>query len=237
MKTKIGISLVCALAIGTTNAQDLAVGNVSAGIDSYNETTGEISDIYFDILNNESDDVDDFRIAIFVVDPDDFSNHYEIHSISKDGQYGNTVVNYSNIDVNINDTPNIPAGDYRILVCVDEDDDIFESNEDNNCLYITMPGDDITYTPSVGETSSVDEQTEISLELYPNPTHNTLTVKTTLNESALFEIVDLNGKVIVTKQMSATTTIDISDLQNGLYMYRLIKKEGTLLSTGRFTKS
>ena len=57
-----------------------------------------------------------------------------------------------------------------------------------------------------------------SFSVYPNPTTNQVSIKGELN-SNFFEIIDINGKVVLTDK--ATNKIDISMLQKGIYFIKM----------------
>jgi hypothetical protein len=75
------------------------------------------------------------------------------------------------------------------------------------------------------------------LQVYPNPTSNILTVKTGEYQAGnTFNIFDAEGRLIkVAPIESYSTTIDISQLEAGNYLYRLANKSNTMLTQGKFT--
>lgn len=73
------------------------------------------------------------------------------------------------------------------------------------------------------------------LQLFPNPTSDYLTIKT--NQAMYFDInvLDVNGKIILTKtQNKNEATIDVSTLPKGLYMLRVTSQNFNI--TNRITK-
>ncbi|WP_431134403.1 T9SS type A sorting domain-containing protein [Psychroserpens mesophilus] len=70
------------------------------------------------------------------------------------------------------------------------------------------------------------------LKIYPNPTHNVLNITTHSNEVLNLSIMDVVGKEVLQKSVRSTTKLDVSQLQNGLY---IIKFEGSD-STYKFIK-
>lgn len=237
--TTLALSAFCFVGL----SQDLEVGNVSAGIDSYDQNTGTINGVYFDILNNEGTDAGSFRIAIFLADPVNFdpqnpSTYHEINSITdSDGQSGNTIVTYSSINIDINDTPNVPAGDYRVLVCVDEDGDVSESDESNNCLYITTQGNNITYTP--GAATAINEsEARINISGFPNPVGNQFTLKIEDGpESGSVQVYNVMGELVdYTAFNNSLLTIQTDALREGTYVYAVKSKTGAILYRNTFVK-
>jgi hypothetical protein len=83
---------------------------------------------------------------------------------------------------------------------------------------------------------------DIHFSLYPNPASNQLVLShdnKTLAEGCLFEIYDLNGRVLYQAPLDFTSTtmsIDISKLRASLYFVK-IKKNNATLDVIRFVKS
>ncbi len=83
---------------------------------------------------------------------------------------------------------------------------------------------------------------DIHFSLYPNPASNQLVIShdnKTLAEGCLFEIYDLNGRVLYQAPLdfaSTTMSIDISKLRASLYFVK-IKKNNATLDVIRFVKS
>jgi hypothetical protein len=212
----------------TSTAQiDLAIGNISAGYNTYTPSTGIITGVYFDALNNGNGSAGAFRIALFLVDPNNFSNLYEVHSINVSGQSGNSLLQYTNITINFNNTSGIPSGNYRLLVSIDEDNVIAETNELNNALYLTTQGNNLTYNPtSVG----IDEpkSNESFLSNYPNPvsTTSTITYKfNTQSKKASIRIYNLTGSIVQDIDIDDTENkleLSFTEYDSGVYFYSLI---------------
>lgn len=240
MKTKItmaGAFLASFLFPHAMQAQnDLAIGNISAGWNTYNSGTGVITGVYFDVLNNENSNPGSFGIEVYLVDPNDANVNFVVWSYTDgDGQNGNTVVTYDNIDIDFNTTPGIPGGQYRLAVCVDPAEDVSENNENNNCLYISSQGDNLTYAPN---TAGINDEGMDAVSLYPNPTTDMIHIARKKGwENAMISISDISGKELKTAVLNAETVqIDLSDLSNGLYIYRLIDQTGVPLATGKIIK-
>jgi len=243
MKTTITILAITIASAFTANkamAQyDLAIGNISAGYDSYNSSTGVITGIYFDALNNENNAVGSFNIGIYLIDPANSSNLYLIHTINSNGQSGNTSVTYSAVDVDINATNGIPAGDYRLGVIIDDGDNYSETDENNNGLFITPQGNDLTYTPS-GSSAGVNEMDANALNVFPNPATENITISWENNPFSAVqevEIRDLNGRLVTSlavENNQTTAHFAVSDLTLGIYLVAL--RSTTQVSTQKFVK-
>ncbi|HVA98470.1 MAG TPA: T9SS type A sorting domain-containing protein, partial [Bacteroidia bacterium] len=73
--------------------------------------------------------------------------------------------------------------------------------------------------------------------LYPNPSNGRFTIasKTVLKEDEYVEIYNMLGqKIYKCKLNPVTTNIDINPTSKGIYLYRILSKNGMLLSDGKF---
>lgn len=85
----------------------------------------------------------------------------------------------------------------------------------------------------VGETCNVTNSTDIVLEtldLYPNPTQNIVTINSTSNITpSSIMVIDMQGKDLRNLVSTNGNTIDLSDLENGTYVIS-IKTQGNSFS-------
>jgi hypothetical protein len=79
---------------------------------------------------------------------------------------------------------------------------------------------------------SVSDFNALNFSLYPNPAKNILNVNlTTVLDNATLSIVDLQGRIVNTQSVVDTiTTIDVANLQSGVYVVRIDS------ATGSYTK-
>ncbi|MGB0431674.1 MAG: T9SS type A sorting domain-containing protein [Bacteroidia bacterium] len=75
-----------------------------------------------------------------------------------------------------------------------------------------------------------------SFEVYPNPSNGLVNVNG-LSANANVQVLDLSGKVILNQKASLNTQIDISGLNNGLYMLKVIDLESNKSFTKRLIKN
>ena len=92
----------------------------------------------------------------------------------------------------------------------------------------TYPGS-IMIRPVMGKKGyfvGIDENQEVTLNVYPNPAQNTIHIDG-LDESLCDEILicDITGRVV--KHSLYANELNISELQNGLYMIRVVNKDGS----------
>jgi len=87
----------------------------------------------------------------------------------------------------------------------------------------------ITVTQAAGVTS-VSESAENMLQIFPNPTTNSLTISNITSNSSI-SIIDLNGKVLMHKPLTSTTeSIDVSHLANGVYIMKVTDNKSVIVS-------
>jgi len=67
---------------------------------------------------------------------------------------------------------------------------------------------------------SVSEYEHENFSLVPNPASESVTVKHNNNKSVLVEIYDLNGQLLISRQIT-TETIDVSSLAKGIYFVKI----------------
>jgi hypothetical protein len=227
------------LGLLATNAQDLSIGNISAGYE-YNQSTGIIKDIYFTILSNENDGATNFKVGIYFVPPGATSldDALLLESANVPSIGGNASKDVTNWTINVNNVSNVPPnGSYRLLVYVDSDKSITESDESNNGLFISAQGDDLTFT--AGSTTGINDLQNIILSVssFPNPSNTTskLTFSLAQNTTGGIQVFDIQGKKIVdvlnenTTLLAGSHCIDIEtgNLNSGVYYCVLKTKEGS----------
>lgn len=132
------------------------------------------------------------------------------------------------------DFTNLPPGDYYIYadipgyVC----DTTYILNFDGSglnydvtvCVYDTI--NTIVVCNNVLTSFDEIETYRNVFELYPNPVNDVLFVNNSLNENYNLTITDISGKTVLTKfNLKAKNTIDLSNLENGIYFIELISKE------------
>jgi len=234
MKAKLTIAGL--MIAGSMSAQvDLAIGNIDAGWDTYN-TAGQITGVYFDVLNNENGSSGAFDVMVYLVNPNNSNESYVVYTYNDaNGQNGNTVVTYTDIDIDFNDTPGIPAGEYRLAVCVDPDDDITETDENNNCLYISTQGNNLVYNPS---TTGLDVYNNDAVSLYPNPAQDFVSIRFNSElENYVLTVSDITGKTVKSVVLTtAQAQLNVTDLTAGIYFYQVVSADGKVVSTGKLIR-
>jgi aminopeptidase N len=86
-----------------------------------------------------------------------------------------------------------------------------------------------THDASLVDIASYNNTKEV--KVYPNPAHDRISVRG--NGEMLFELYDLSGKVILSKQIVQSADIDLSGLSGGMYFYKIIASGNACISTGK----
>jgi hypothetical protein len=82
-----------------------------------------------------------------------------------------------------------------------------------------------TWPTNVNQISNDSEQ----FELYPNPTHEKITIRLTKNEISNLQIFDLTGKVVVNEDFDSRGNVvsyDVNDLLPGIYFTKAFSTSG-----------
>ncbi|MCW2118162.1 LamG-like jellyroll fold domain-containing protein [Flavobacterium sp. 7A] len=66
-----------------------------------------------------------------------------------------------------------------------------------------------------------------SIKVFPNPTRNNVTIEASTMENATIQVSDIAGRTFISKNISETSnTIDLSQLQQGVYIFKVKTKDG-----------
>lgn len=98
-------------------------------------------------------------------------------------------------------------------------------------IFFNMSKTDYTITPALGINNALLAN---SLEIYPNPTNNTVTVKIdeTISGNLTIQVVDALGRLIDNQALIKANTvsenhIDLSDYPEGMYFIKLSNEQGS----------
>lgn len=207
------------------HAQNLQIQNLSSnwGFD-YDAETGLISNVTFNPAEGDGTDVDDDFVVAWGVqsDPNDPGSYTELdrQTITQGLPAFNaiTVDNWSSQNLNDFD---LPAGSYLVVAVVDADDDISETDESDNALFLATSADDaFDFTPGGG--TVVNEQNlNTSLQAYPVPAVNTIHLDIDAAWfNATWQVINASGESVLSDihDESSRLSIDVSDLSAGRYM-------------------
>jgi hypothetical protein len=83
---------------------------------------------------------------------------------------------------------------------------------------------------------SIEELLENNIVIYPNPSSGIFHISLPSNQTYEIEVVDNMGRVVLNQSnIENTTSLDLSDQANGVYLIRLIDASGNM-SFGRVVK-
>ena len=91
--------------------------------------------------------------------------------------------------------------------------------------------DEEAYLDSIMNTKSKGLVASELIKVYPNPAQDKVTIEfeNVLLLDAQFELMDLSGRVILTKtlsQGSSSTTLKLPQIVDGLYTYKIVTQNG-----------
>lgn len=79
-----------------------------------------------------------------------------------------------------------------------------------------------TYYYSEQNVTNVDDVEIGTIELYPNPVSESLNLRfTSTRNTATFELFDMQGRRLISKEISNNEQLSLGDLKNGVYLYNL----------------
>jgi hypothetical protein len=94
----------------------------------------------------------------------------------------------------------------------------------------------VTWLKALPITTDINETvaaTEVSV--FPNPAQNEINFAVETSNAAIIHLFDISGRMINSYSVTSDhTTVDISNLTNGVYSYSLIDKDNVLLNRGKF---
>jgi hypothetical protein len=75
-------------------------------------------------------------------------------------------------------------------------------------------------------------ENQLKTRVYPNPVKEIIKIE--VDGHASIELSDLSGRIVLSSEIYNIGQLDVSDLPNGLYLYRIYNSKGT--SKGKFVK-
>ena len=102
--------------------------------------------------------------------------------------------------------------------------------DNNSCI------DTATLTVTVSICSGVENVSNISFNIYPNPISTELNISSSVSLSGKsLEVFDVTGKLLLKNQLNGNlNTISVSTLASGSYTYRIADAKGNILKQNRF---
>lgn len=94
-----------------------------------------------------------------------------------------------------------------------------------------------TGTGTVTQPTGIEEDMAPVVFVGPNPTSAELNIYLYNSSKATVEVVDLSGKLVLTKAMEGQAEFDISKFANGVYVVTVKNAEGAAIKTTRIVKN
>ena len=105
-----------------------------------------------------------------------------------------------------------------LLYCIDVDDPVWSTANWTNIDPQTSFSTNCNYPSNCFSTTAITEQT-ISINLYPNPTNNLITLDIEGYSGLVnVEVYDLTGKLL---QITKNTTISMGEYAKGIYVFKV----------------
>ncbi len=144
--------------------------------------------------------------------------------------YGNGIIRFDYPQIWLPDsTTNEPLSHGHVVYKIKELPTLSTGDVIENTAYIYFdqnPPIVTNTTKNINEILSVDKQEVQLFSLYPNPAKDVLNIKSESQMQAI-RIIDLSGKTVYTNTENNTqTTIDVSNLSNGVYSIQVITESG-----------
>lgn len=73
-------------------------------------------------------------------------------------------------------------------------------------------------------TNSINDK----IQVYPNPTSGKFTIETNSTEKQTVQVFDVNGRVVLIQNINGSTTIDVSNLNEGVYNLSIKSSKGVI---------
>lgn len=86
----------------------------------------------------------------------------------------------------------------------------------NDCYARSYGG--VLYWTEGACTTEINELSLSNIRIYPNPADNLLTIENPEFEEITIQIIDIAGKVVLTSKFNSSKTIDISYINQGIYL-------------------
>jgi uncharacterized protein (DUF2249 family) len=73
------------------------------------------------------------------------------------------------------------------------------------------------YSGALNSIKQLNQNQQSAIDIYPNPTQNNFTIETNSAEKQTISVFDINGKLVLLQNINGTTSIDASNLSQGVY--------------------
>lgn len=96
----------------------------------------------------------------------------------------------------------------------------------------------VAFATTSGTATGVNAATDVTFSTHPNPTQGTLVIESNAHKFAKVVVTNLTAKVMITKSLQGAqkSTIDLSNLSQGVYLVQIFDSRGNVLSVRRIVK-
>jgi len=200
---------------------------------SFSTSTNEVTIVDMVIKNDGWSSASAFDMTVYVIDINS-NTSYAIYNTSYPGLssgVGNNQISITNMSFDLDNEPQVPFGTFRLEARINEDQSAYETDYFNN--YEIFGNTTFTYSGGGGGTSISDHESQDQIGLYPNPVAEGQTTFTHSLDCKMINVYDLSGKLIVSiNSMGLSTPVQL-DLNAGVYLYRFLAENGSVLNTGK----
>ncbi len=143
-----------------------------------------------------------------------------------------SALNFTNDSIDLSQVSGLVNGMYRMGVWVNSDNGVPnppDDPNDNAGLIQSSAGTDVGSIINYSSTAGIEKLASINqqVSVYPNPANSSFQVAFTGNsKQASISMFDINGKMVLTQRINGKTTIDASNLNEGVYNISIISNEG-----------
>lgn len=153
--------------------------------------------------------------------------------ITVDQSPGGAIMDATTTDINGYFTfNNLPVGTYTLHADIpgygvtSQTIDVNATTSSFDVVLCTIDSINMIDMCEINVTSVNDFSSKNEIRIYPNPAKNSLTISFENNNSSTIQIVDITGKIVLTKKLIKTIErLDISSLQNGMYFIKIQSNE------------
>jgi len=76
---------------------------------------------------------------------------------------------------------------------------------------------------------SVNDITLDGISVYPNPSEGVVTIENTNNDQSVVEVFNVSGRKVLVKDITSTSTIDLSGNGTGVYVVKVSNENGSMV--------
>jgi uncharacterized delta-60 repeat protein len=84
-----------------------------------------------------------------------------------------------------------------------------------------LAGSTITTGNTCATLSVTNFNIDNDFKIYPNPTKNSVTILSAVNEKGLISVYDINGRLLKNENLNSKSIIDLSSFQTGMYLFKI----------------